>query len=106
MSAQTFEIRSLSVKNPPVKNGPTDTLAEMTIQIDPFLFVGARLIRWTDTGMLKLVLPGSRRDCRVVVLNSNYRDILLRHVLAAVRLSAETPPATALSGGVANNVNS
>lgn len=90
--AINFEILSMDVLNPPIVNGETEQVATCTIQAGPFLFSGAKILRWRTTRVEKLVLPGVHRSCRAVITDRYFRESLTYCALKTWRDKIAVPP--------------
>lgn len=86
-------ILSTEIYHPTRPGKDFEILSGHTIQWGPFLFQGARLVRYSD-GALRLHLPGHGGGSRVIVQERSIRAALLNAALSAVG-SAGLPLATA-----------
>lgn len=91
--AMTARVLSTEIYHPARAGKNCEILSGHTIQCGPFLFQGARLIRFPD-GALRVHLPGHGSGSRVIVQDKPIRAALLNAALAAVA-SAGLPLATA-----------
>jgi hypothetical protein len=87
-------IHATRVNFPPRAGRIFDELSTHTIELGPFLFKGARVVRFHEDGALRLHLPGHGFGDRVYVKDKVLRDALLNAALAALS-SAGSPLATA-----------
>lgn len=86
-------ILSTEIYHPARPGKDFEILSGHTIQWCPFLFQGARLVRFSD-GTLRLHLPGHGGGSRVIVQDKPIRAALLNAAMSAV-VSAGLPLATA-----------
>lgn len=91
--AMTARVLSTEIYHPARAGKDFEILSGHTIQWGPFLFQGARLVRFSD-GTLRLHLPGHGGGSRVIVQDKPIRAALLNAAMSAV-VSAGLPLATA-----------